>query len=134
MSGYSSNVDSLRLFVLLLGFLLVAAGGVLMLYIASMVYTVLHTPGDVPIVQFLLEKVNAGDMAFYGAMENPNDPTRPIKFEIRWAESVRTISFFLLGCAVAGILAQILAAMLGGGTKLMQYALGERKKPKDDAR
>lgn len=126
--------DSIRLAVLFLGFLLVLAGAVVMLYLAALVYVALNTPADVPIVNFIVERINVGDLAFYGKMENPNDPSRPMAFEIRWDSSIRTLSFFFLGIAACGILAQILKALLTGGVSLMRFAMGEPAIKKDDVR
>ncbi len=107
---------------MMLGALLVIAGGCLLLYVAMLVYQIFNAPENVPIVKFILEKVNAGDLAFSGSITNSQDATKNAQFEVHWSESVRLVAFLFIGAVAAGILARILGVLVSCGSGLLKLA------------
>ncbi|HYC27238.1 MAG TPA: hypothetical protein VEB42_00460, partial [Chitinophagaceae bacterium] len=106
------------------GCVLIAAGGVLLLYVAGLVYQILNNPGEVTIVQYILENVKKDDLALFGTFKDPNDETKDIKFDVHWSDSVRLMCFLFIGAITVNILARILYILISSGTTLMKLGAG----------
>ncbi len=115
-------MDSFRAPLILIGSLLIVAGAVLLLYVASLVYTVLNAPGDLPIVKYIMENVRAGDLALFGTFANPDDPAQKAQFDLHWSEPVRLMCFIFIGAVSVGILARILSVLISSGTAILKLA------------
>jgi len=116
----SPLLDGLRTPILATGLILVAMGAVLLIYLGLVVVKVLNTPEEVRIVQFVQEHVQAGERAFSGRIDDR-------EFEVNLSESVRTVSFLLLGVTIFGVLASILRALISGGIELIRLASSPRE-------
>jgi hypothetical protein len=120
-------MDSFRAPLMVLGSVLIVAGSVLLLYVAILVYQVIQVPTDVPIAQFVLERIKMGDLAISGVFHDPQDATRDIRFEMMWSESVRTLSFVLIGVIIFGVLARIFSILISSGTALVKLGMAGAK-------
>lgn len=115
-------MESFRVPLVILGSMLIVAGSVLLLYVASLVYTVFNSPGDLPIVKYIIENVRAGDLALFGTFANPDDPAQKAQFDLHWSEPVRMMCFIFIGAVSVGILARILAVLISSGTSILKLA------------
>lgn len=116
----NTNSDTLRHLLLLLGFCLIATGGLLLLWFGHLVFQIVTEPENVRIVEFILENIIVDEPLISGHMADS-------EFEITLSESGRTFGFFILGIFALGILSGILNTLLTGGVEIMKWAMSIRK-------
>ncbi len=108
--------------LMILGVLLVGAGGLLLAYVGLLVYHVINTPEEVKIVQFILTHIQVGDRAIYGSIGKET-------FEVNVADPVRTALFLFLGVLILGVLAKILSTLISSGLEMIRMA---KTQPKEE--
>ncbi len=108
--------------LMILGVLLVGAGGLLLAYVGLLVYHVINTPEEVKIVQFILTHIQVGDRAIYGSIGKET-------FEVNVADPVRTALFLFLGVLILGVLAKILSTLISSGLEMIRVA---KTQPKEE--
>ncbi|MCB1783945.1 MAG: hypothetical protein KDI13_08100 [Alphaproteobacteria bacterium] len=122
-TGFSSGSDVSGFYpiFLLLGGVLVIAGSVLLIYIAWVVYQIINDPQSVQIASFLLERIQADEVAVSGFFRDAQDTSRNIEYELRWSESVRTAFFLFIGVVTFGIFVRIGSALVTSGTVILKF-------------
>jgi hypothetical protein len=109
-----------RKFVLIFGVLLVAFGGVILFYIGYLVFQVINHPEKLRIGQYILEQFKAGDLAFYGNLEDK-------RFTVQLAEPLKTAIFLFIGVLIVWVLARIVQSLISGGIKMISLSMGGSK-------
>jgi hypothetical protein len=112
--------DVIRKFVLIFGVLLVVFGGVILFYLGYLVFQVINDPEKVRIVEHLLEQFKAGDLAFYGNLEEK-------RFTIHLAEPLKIAIFLFVGVLIFWVLARIVQSLISGGIQMLSFAMGRFK-------
>lgn len=108
--------------LMILGILLVGAGGLLLVYVGVLVFHIINTPEEVKIVQFILSHIQIGDRAIYGSLGKET-------FEVNVADPVRTALFLFLGVLILGVLAKILSTLISSGLEMIRMA---KTQPKEE--
>jgi hypothetical protein len=112
-----------RKFLLVFGVILVVFGGIILFYLGYLVLQVINDPEKLRIGQYILEQFKAGDLAFYGNLEEK-------RFTVHLAEPLKTAIFLFVGVLVVWVLARIVLALVSGGIKMISLSMG-RSRPKD---
>jgi hypothetical protein len=118
MEQQSDNI--IRKFVLILGVVLVVFGGIILFYIGYLVFQVINDPEEVRIGQYILEQFKAGDLAFYGNLEEK-------RFTVHLAEPLKTAIFLFVGVVIIWVLARIVQSLISGGIKMISFSMGRSK-------
>jgi len=109
-----------RKFVLVFGVVLVVFGGIILFYLGYLVLQVINDPEELRIGQYILEQFKAGDLAFYGSVEEK-------RFTVHLAEPLKTAIFLFVGVLVVWVLARIVLSLISGGIKMLSFAMGRFK-------
>jgi hypothetical protein len=112
-----------RKFVLVFGVVLVVFGGIILFYLGYLVLQVINDPEKLRIGQYILEQFKAGDLAFYGNLEEK-------RFTVHLAEPLKTAIFLFVGVLVVWVLARIVLSLVSGGIKMISVSMG-RSRSKD---
>ncbi|NOT53836.1 MAG: hypothetical protein HOP18_04445 [Deltaproteobacteria bacterium] len=110
-----NNNSGLPPLLMILGVMLVGAGGLLLGYVGLLVYQIINPPEEVKIVQFILSHIQIGDRAIYGSIGKET-------FEVNVAAPVRTALFLFLGVLILGVLAKILSTLISSGLEMIRMA------------
>lgn len=105
------NIETLKALLLTVGAILVILGSGLLLHLGMTVNDILVDPTKVGLVNYIRQNVTVEDSAFYGIIGQQ-------RFEMRMSESVRTISFLLIGSWILSSVAGVTKALLFGGLKI----------------
>lgn len=124
-SGSPDFFAVIRFFAGIIGLVLIVAGACLLLSIGMMVYQVLQDPTHVPLVEYIIEKVQVGDDAIHGTIKSSDQIGKEIEYDLKWSEQVRLIVFLFLGAMISAVLARISSVLISSGTILVK--LTERK-------
>ncbi len=100
----------------ILGGGLMAVAMVILFYICSTVFQIMSDPGQVKLVQFLMEKVNDSDRAVYGTVDKKD-------FDIRLGEPLRYVMYFFTGAVVLSILSGIFSGLITSGAQLLKMGM-----------
>ena len=109
-----------RKFVLIFGVLLVVFGGVILFYLGYLVLQVINDPEELRVGQYILEQFKAGDLAFYGNLEEK-------RFTVHLSEPLKTVIFLFVGVLVLWVLARIVQSLISGGIKMISVSIGRSK-------
>ena len=112
-----------RKFVLVFGVLLVVFGGVILFYLGYLALQVINDPEEVRVVQYILDKFKAGDLALYGNLEDK-------RYTIQLAEPLKTAIFLFIGALIVWVVARIVLTLVSGGIKMISLSMG-RSRSKD---
>ena len=107
-------------FVLIFGVILVVFGGIILFYIGYLVLQVINDPEKLRIGQYILEQFKAGDLAFYGDLEEK-------RFTVHLSEPLKTVIFLFVGALVLWVLARIVQSLISGGIKMISLSIGRSK-------
>ena len=107
-------------FVLIFGVVLVVFGGIILFYLGYLVLQVINDPEKLRIGQYILEQFKAGDLAFYGNLEEK-------RFTIHLSEPLKTVIFLFVGALVLWVLARIVQSLISGGIKMISVSIGRSK-------
>jgi hypothetical protein len=95
-----------------LGVILVLAGAIMLLYLGTVVVSILKAPDEVKLVALVFDQVQKGGLAFFGTIGES-------KFEFALGEPLRTIVFVLILLWIIGALANIIKTIIGAGRELI---------------
>lgn len=109
-----------RKFLLAFGVILVVFGGVILIYLGYLVLQVINDPENLRIGQYILEQFKAGDLAFYGNLEEK-------RFTVHLSDSMQTAVFLFVGVLVLWVLARIVQSLISGGIKMISASMGRYK-------
>jgi hypothetical protein len=109
-----------RKFVLFFGVLLVVFGGIILCYLGYLVLQVINDPEKLRIGQYILEQFKAGDLAFYGNLEEK-------RFTVHLAEPLKVATFLFVGVLVVWVLARIVLSLVSGGIKMISLSMGRSR-------
>ena len=107
-------------FVLIFGVILVVFGGIILFYLGYLVLQVINDPEKLRIGQYILEQFKAGDLAFYGNLEEK-------RFTVHLSEPLKTVIFLFVGALVLWVLARIVQSLISGGIKMISASMGRSK-------
>ena len=107
-------------FLLIFGVILVVFGGIILFYLGYLVLQVINDPEKLRIGQYILEQFKAGDLAFYGNLEEK-------RFTVHLAEPLKTAIFLFVGVLVLWVLARIVQSLISGGIKMITASMGRPK-------
>ena len=107
-------------FVLIFGVILVVFGRIILFYLGYLVLQVINDPEKLRIGQYILEQFKAGDLAFYGNLEEK-------RFTIHLSEPMKTVIFLFVGALVLWVLARIVQSLISGGIKMISVSIGRSK-------
>ena len=114
-------------FVLIFGVVLVVFGGIILFYLGYLVLQVINDPEKLRIGQYILEQFKAGDLAFYGNLEEK-------RFTVHLSEPMKTVIFLFVGALVLWVLARIVLALVSGGIKMISVSIGRPKGTRETPR
>jgi hypothetical protein len=86
------------------------------------VFQILVTPSEIPIVEFIFDRVKTGDLALFGSILDPSASGNDVRFELHWSESVRLICFLFLGTLSVFLLAGVIKVLISSGIELIKLA------------
>ena len=109
-----------RKFVLVFGVILVVFGGVILFYLGYLVLQVINDPEELRLGQYILEQFKAGDLAFYGNLEEK-------RFTVHLAEPLKTAIFLFIGALIVWVLARIVLSLVSGGLRMISLSMGRSK-------
>jgi len=105
-----------------IGLGLIIAGTVLLCYLGFIVFQVINSPQDVPLVKFIVGQLRIEDKAIYGHAGADT-------FEINVSEPARTVILLFLAAFVMMVLASVAKSLISAGINLVSAGRRLPEKP-----
>ena len=98
-----------------IGLALIIAGTVLLCYLGFIVFQVVNSPQDVPLVKLIVSQLRVEDKALYGHVGRDT-------FELNVSEPARTVVLLFLAAFVLMVLASVARTLISAGISLVSAA------------
>ena len=107
-----------------LGVFITLAGVALLLYFAYMTYQIFNEPGQVRIVQYVLELIQRPNPVIEGSLtvQTPQGPS-DMDFSVKMSEEIKTIIFIFLGGIAFSICVGISTTVVNAGVSIIKGAM-----------
>ena len=109
-----------------IGLALIVAGAVLLCYLGFVVFQVIDSPQNVPLVKFIVSHMRVEDKAIYGHAGSDT-------FELNVSEPTRTVVLLFLAAFVLMVLASVAKSLISAGINLVSAAGRMREQPEASA-
>lgn len=100
---------------ILFGAVLVIGGVVLLGYLGVVVFQIIDSPNQVPIMKLVLEHIREGDKFIYGQTVNGS-------FELNLTEPARTVILLFFAVVLLAILAGIAKTIISAGINIIRFS------------
>ena len=122
------RINPARSMLLMLGAALIVAGAFLLFYVGMLVWQTINHPGEIPLVAYIMERIKTGEEAISGSMTNSQNPGQEVKFDMKWAESMRLSVYLVVGAVVFSAFARVGGILVSSGAALIRTAFPEARK------